>query len=45
MCAAFPGAPLRAVFIRAPVVETTGPDVEVLATVGAARADPTCWRW
>lgn len=27
------GGPLHAVFIRAPVVETTGPDVEVLATV------------
>ena len=28
------GGPLRAVFIRAPFVERTGPDVEVLATVG-----------
>ncbi len=27
------GGPLHAVFIRAPVVERTGPDVEVLATV------------
>jgi len=27
------GGPFRAVFIRAPVVERTGPDVEVLATV------------
>jgi 5'-phosphate synthase pdxT subunit len=27
------GAPLRAVFIRAPVVETSGPAVEVLATL------------
>jgi 5'-phosphate synthase pdxT subunit len=27
------GAPFRAVFIRAPFVERTGPDVEVLATV------------
>ncbi len=27
------GAPLRAVFIRAPVVERAGPDVEVLASV------------
>lgn len=29
------GGPLHAVFIRAPVVESTGPDVEVLATVQA----------
>jgi len=27
------GGPLRAVFIRAPLVETSGPDVEVLATL------------
>ncbi len=30
---ALPGGPLHAVFIRAPLVETSGPDVEVLATV------------
>jgi 5'-phosphate synthase pdxT subunit len=30
---AAPSAPWHAVFIRAPVVESTGPDVEVLATV------------
>lgn len=30
---ALAGGPLHAVFIRAPVVETTGPGVEVLATV------------
>ncbi|CAN5339696.1 pyridoxal 5'-phosphate synthase glutaminase subunit PdxT [soil metagenome] len=28
------GPPMKAVFIRAPVVETAGPDVDVLATVG-----------
>ncbi len=28
-----PGAPLRAVFIRAPLVEASGPGVEVLATL------------
>jgi 5'-phosphate synthase pdxT subunit len=33
-----PGPPLRAVFIRAPWVEQTGPDVEVLGTeAGASR--------
>ncbi len=32
------GAPVRAVFIRAPWVESTGPDVEVLATVPAGPA-------
>jgi pyridoxal 5'-phosphate synthase pdxT subunit len=31
--AALTGGPLRAVFIRAPLVETTGPGVEVLATL------------
>jgi pyridoxal 5'-phosphate synthase pdxT subunit len=31
--------PLHAVFIRAPVVETTGPEVEVLATVVAPEDD------
>ncbi|HVA04858.1 MAG TPA: pyridoxal 5'-phosphate synthase glutaminase subunit PdxT [Acidimicrobiales bacterium] len=38
---ALPGGPLRAVFIRAPLVETSGPAVEVLATVeqpGGAQA-------
>ena len=33
------GGPVRAVFIRAPVVERAGPGVEVLATV-AGRAEP-----
>ncbi len=32
--AAVDGGPFHAVFIRAPVVEAAGPDVEVLATVG-----------
>lgn len=32
------GGPIRAVFIRAPWVERTGPDVEVLATVPGGRA-------
>jgi 5'-phosphate synthase pdxT subunit len=32
--------PLPAVFIRAPVVESAGPDVEVLATLPAAGDDP-----
>lgn len=32
------GGPVRAVFIRAPWVEETGPDVEVLATVEAGPA-------
>ncbi len=32
--------PLHAVFIRAPVVETAGPDVEVLATLPGAGGDP-----
>jgi len=32
--AGVPGGPLRAVFIRAPWVERTGPDVTVLARVG-----------
>lgn len=31
--AELPGGPFRAIFIRAPFVERTGPDVEVLATV------------
>jgi 5'-phosphate synthase pdxT subunit len=31
--AALTGGPLRAVFIRAPLVQTTGPEVEVLATL------------
>lgn len=33
------GGPVRAVFIRAPWVEQAGPQVEVLATVGAKGAD------
>jgi 5'-phosphate synthase pdxT subunit len=33
------GGPLHAVFIRAPWVESTGPDVEVLATVEGGPAD------
>lgn len=33
------GGPIPAVFIRAPVVVKTGPDVEVLATEGADGAD------
>ena len=33
--------PVRAVFIRAPVVEATGPGVEVLATVAAADGTST----
>ncbi len=33
------GAPLRAVFIRAPWVEEVGPDVEVLARVEAGPAE------
>jgi 5'-phosphate synthase pdxT subunit len=32
------GGPMHAVFIRAPVVEETGPDVEVLASVALGRA-------
>jgi pyridoxal 5'-phosphate synthase pdxT subunit len=31
---AFGGPPLHAVFIRAPVIENVGPDVEVLASLG-----------
>jgi 5'-phosphate synthase pdxT subunit len=31
--AGVPGGPLHAVFIRAPLVETTGPDVDVLASL------------
>jgi len=31
-----PGGPMQAVFIRAPVVERAGPDVDVLATVDGA---------
>ena len=31
--AGVPGGPIRAVFIRAPWVESVGPDVQVLATV------------
>lgn len=34
-----PGAPLRAVFIRAPLVETSGPDVEVLAALAQPGGD------
>jgi pyridoxal 5'-phosphate synthase pdxT subunit len=38
-------APMHAVFIRAPVVERTGPEVEVLATVeGAGGARPVVCR-
>jgi len=39
-----PGGPLHAVFIRAPVVERTGPGVRVLATVdtGAGRRPVAC---
>jgi len=33
------GDPVHAVFIRAPVVERVGPDVEVLATLPASTAD------
>ena len=39
------GAPLHAVFVRAPVVERTGPEVEVLATVmmeGGAKRPVVC---
>ena len=35
------GGPVRAAFIRAPWVEATGPDVEVLARVGTAAAAGT----
>jgi 5'-phosphate synthase pdxT subunit len=37
-----PGGPFHAVFIRAPWVESVGPDVEVLGTAvgGAGRGDP-----
>ncbi|HEY5025424.1 MAG TPA: pyridoxal 5'-phosphate synthase glutaminase subunit PdxT [Acidimicrobiales bacterium] len=34
------GGPLRAVFIRAPLVEANGPDVEVLATLDQADGAP-----
>lgn len=34
----FPGRPLHAVFIRAPLVESNGPAVEVLATLDAPQA-------
>ncbi|MGH8995623.1 MAG: pyridoxal 5'-phosphate synthase glutaminase subunit PdxT [Acidimicrobiales bacterium] len=34
------GDPFHGVFIRAPVVEASGPDVEVLATLPAARGRP-----
>jgi len=34
---AFGGAPFHAVFIRAPLIESVGPDVEVLAVLQAAR--------
>ena len=36
---ALPGPPLHAVFIRAPVVETVGPGVEVLARLGPPADD------
>lgn len=32
------GPPVHAVFIRAPIVERTGPDVEILATIDDGRA-------
>jgi 5'-phosphate synthase pdxT subunit len=35
-----PGAPLRGVFIRAPWVESVGPEVEVLGRVHAGPSDP-----
>ena len=38
------GAPLRAVFIRAPWVEECGPGVEVLATVEEGRPQDGSWR-
>ena len=34
---AFGGAPFHAVFIRAPIIESAGPDVEVLAVLEGAR--------
>jgi 5'-phosphate synthase pdxT subunit len=39
-----PGGPVPAVFIRAPVVERTGPGVEVLATIPGEPAQPVVCR-